>query len=85
MAIIPVKLDKKTVKLIDTLVEMGVFRSRNEAIRTMIKNSIKNYFDVIPNEKVISAVSELMNIDNAIKITTKKPAWKIVAEERERL
>ncbi len=85
MATIPVKLDRKTVKLIDTLVEMGVFRSRNEAIRSMIRSSIKNYFDVMLNERVISAVSELMSIDNAIIIATKKPAWKIIAEERERL
>ncbi len=85
MAIVPVKLDKKIVKLIDTLVEMGIFRSRNEAIRSMIRDGIKNFFGVMFGERVLSAVSELMSIDNAVRIRAKKPAWEIVAEERERL
>lgn len=85
MAIIPVKLDKKMVKLIDALVEMGIFRSRNEAIRSMIRDRTKSLFDMMFSSRVLSVVSELMRINNAIRITARKPAWKIIAEERERI
>ena len=85
MAVIPVKLDGETIRLIDALVDMGIFKSRNEAIRRMVKSSLKSILTPVINERVIRVVSELLKIENAVKIVSEEPAWRIISEERERI
>ena len=78
------KLDKKIVKLIDALVDMGMFRGRNEAIRELIKNGMRVIYEPAFNTRVVNTVMEMLNIEEAIEIIAEEQAWKIVSKERER-
>lgn len=39
------RLEKKDVKLLDQLVELGYFSSRSEAIRNILSSSLKEFFE----------------------------------------
>ncbi len=41
--VVPLRLDPETLELIDKLVELGVFSSRSEALRELIKAGIERY------------------------------------------
>ena len=84
LAVVPVKLDKRTIKLIDALVDIGMFRSRNEAIRELIKSGMGAIYEPIFNARIVEIVSEMLNFKDAVEITAKEEAWKIVSKERER-
>ncbi len=84
MAIIPVKIDSSTVKLIDALVDLGIFRSRNDAIRSMIVNGLKTFYQRVFDEEIIEVAKKLLEIKEPIMIVSTKEAWEIVAEERDR-
>ena len=48
--VVPLRLDKESLEIIDELVKMGLFNSRSEALRELVKIGAKEY------EKRISIV-----------------------------
>ncbi len=48
--VVPLRLDKESLEIIDELVKMGLFNSRSEALRELVKTGAKEY------EKRISIV-----------------------------
>ncbi len=48
--VVPLRLDKEALEIIDELVKMGLFNSRSEALRELVKTGAKEY------EKRISIV-----------------------------
>jgi Arc/MetJ-type ribon-helix-helix transcriptional regulator len=41
--VIPLRIEKEILEINDQLVELGIFNSRNEALRELIKAGIKSY------------------------------------------
>ena len=65
-------------------VDVGMFRSRNEATRELIKSGMRIIYEPAFNAKVADVALEMLNVKEAIEITTDEQAWKIVSKECER-
>ncbi len=87
MSVIPIKLSKKEIALIDYLVKTGFFKSRNEAIRYMIKRGLQELFsELFVSSELDDIVKELLEIEGDILIIeSEKTAAELVREERERI
>ena len=87
MSVIPIKLSKKEIALIDYLVKTGFFKSRNEAIRYMIKRGLQELFsELFVSSELDEIVKELLEIEGDILIIeSEKTAAELVREERERI
>ncbi|MCD6510744.1 MAG: ribbon-helix-helix protein, CopG family [Thermoprotei archaeon] len=62
--VVPLRLDAKTLELISMLVRLGVFSSKSEALRELIKAGIKSYEGV---SRIAKAVEELFKIEEKEK------------------
>ncbi len=58
--VVPVRLDRDLLELIDLLIKLGVFNSRSEALRELIRAGIKELKSV---PKVIEAVEKLFELE----------------------
>ncbi|MEQ9714354.1 MAG: ribbon-helix-helix domain-containing protein [Candidatus Asgardarchaeum sp.] len=89
MSVIPVKLDKETIKEIDNLVKQGIYKSRNEAIRKLIAESLRRKIINLNTNNISKIVKGLLEKrDNGqcpIIIVTDKTAEEIISEGRDRL
>jgi len=59
---IPVRLEKSDLREVDLLVKLGVFSSRSEALRELIRLGVKNLNDVAD---VASALKKLFELEKA--------------------
>lgn len=87
LGVIPIKLSKREIVLIDYLVKTGRFKSRNEAIRHMIRKGLQELLDdfSIPDESD-KMIDELLKVrEDILIIKTDKTAEELVREERERV
>ncbi len=81
--VIPVRLDDDDLAFIDLLVKLGIYRSRSEAIRELIRAGMRSHEDIV---KVAKAVEELFRMEReegAIPIRL-DGALKQLLRERER-
>ena len=58
--VVPVRLDRELLEFIDTLVRLGVFRSRSEALRELVSLGLEG-FKWVP--KVVKAVEKLFELE----------------------
>ncbi len=58
--VIPVRVTREILEAVDKLVELGVFSSRSEALRELIKAGLRRYEDVIA---VAAGVEKLFEIE----------------------
>lgn len=58
--VVPLRLDPETLELIDKLVELGVFSSRSEALRELIRAGIERYESLV---RVAGAVDKLLEME----------------------
>ncbi len=81
--VIPVRLDRETIEFIDMLVKMGIFSSRSEALRELVKIGIENLKGI---KAVMEGVEKLIELEKREgDIPIKLPgALKQLLEERER-
>lgn len=63
--VVPLRLDKKTLENIDLLVKLGLFSSRNEALRELIKTGMRSLDKYI---EVIEAVEKLLEEEEKGKL-----------------
>lgn len=80
--IIPVRLNEQEIKQIDKLVECGVFRSRSEAIRELIRLGIKDLSYLSEISRALDKLFELEKKEGRIPIDL-SGATKQLLEERE--
>ena len=87
MGIIPIKLSQREITLIDYLVKTGRFKSRNEAIRYMIRKGLQELLgDFFIAEEIDEIVEKLLKIEGDIFIIkSEKTAEELVREDRERI
>ena len=85
MGIVPVRLDDADLKRIDLLVKRESYRSRNEAIRQMIKAKLAEA--LVEDEDVADLVDSLLRLRRKgrqpVALRLKKTAVELVAEGRE--
>jgi len=62
--VVPIRLDRELLEFIDMLVKLGIFNSRSEALRELIKAGIEE-LKWVP--KVIEAVEKLFEIERKEK------------------
>lgn len=60
--IIPVRLKEQELRQIDQLVEYGIFRSRSEAIRELVRLGVENLAHL---SEVLRAVEKLFELERA--------------------
>ncbi|GIU72546.1 MAG: hypothetical protein KatS3mg003_2030 [Candidatus Nitrosocaldaceae archaeon] len=78
--ITPVRLDDDTIKQLDMLVSLGIFSSRNEAIRELIKLGISNIDEI---KEIMNIVKQLEELDDKMPIEL-KVATKLLIKKRDR-
>ena len=86
---VSLKIDDTLVEQLDFLVKTGKYKSRNEALRKMIKNSIERELanfkiNEIENEKIIKLVKIFKREKVTLIINSSKTAVDLVNEGRER-
>lgn len=86
---VSIKIDDVIVEQLDFLVKKGKYKSRNEALRSMIKNSIEKEISTIKiNEMDIEKINKLVAYFKkekvSLTISSQKTAVDLVNEGRER-
>ena len=89
MGVVPVRLDDQDIKQIDRLVKRQSYRSRNEAIRKMIKEKLSESLNnEDPDENVEELVKSMLKMKKAgrepVVLRLRKTAVDMVAEGRDR-
>lgn len=86
MGIVPVRLDDEDLKKIDLLVKRQAYRSRNEAIRKMVKSRLIEALS--EDEDVNSLVESLLGMKKRgrepVTLRLRKTAVELVSQERDR-
>jgi metal-responsive CopG/Arc/MetJ family transcriptional regulator len=86
MGVVPVRLDDEELKRIDLLVQRQHYKSRNEAIRKMLKSKLSE--ELSEDEDVSELVGTLLRLKkkgkNPLVLKLKKSAVETVAEGRGR-
>jgi Arc/MetJ-type ribon-helix-helix transcriptional regulator len=84
MAVIPVRLDPDDVRRIDTLRRRGLYRSRSEAIRELLRAQVAATLS--EDEDVETLVAELVKLGRKgqapIQLRLRRTAVEVVAEGR---
>ncbi|HDN76008.1 MAG: CopG family transcriptional regulator [Thermoprotei archaeon] len=62
--VVPLRIDAETLEIIDKLVKLGVFSSRSEALRELIKVGIEHYKDLA---RIVRGVEKLFEIEKEEK------------------
>jgi len=81
--IIPIRLREQELKQIDRLIEYGIFQSRSEAIRELIRLGTENLTHLSEIFKAIEKLFELEKAEGKIPIDL-SGATKQLLKERER-
>jgi len=79
----PIRLRDEELKQIDRLVELGIFQSRSEAIRELIKLGIKNLDYLSEISRALEKLFELEKTEGKIPINL-SGSTKQLLKERER-
>jgi Arc/MetJ-type ribon-helix-helix transcriptional regulator len=58
--VVPLRIDKEVLDAVDRLVELGVFRSRTEALRELVKTGLKAYEKLT---RIAEGVERLLEIE----------------------
>ncbi len=86
MGIVPVRLDDEDLKKLDLLVKREAYKSRNEAIRKMVKAKLVEALS--EDEDVTSLVQALLAIKTKggepVTLRMRKTSVQVVAEGRDR-
>ena len=77
---IPVRMRDDDIRQVDLLVELGVFNSRGEALRELIKLGVKNLSDVAEIAAALERLSELEDKEGDIPVRLRGAVEQLLAE-----
>ena len=81
--VVPLRLEEELLKAVDMLVKLGVYKSRNEALRSLVKKGLENTQEI---KAVAEAVRKLFEIEELEGMPVKlEGALTKFLEERERI
>ena len=66
--VFPVRLDEGDIKQVDLLVRLGVFRSRSEALRMLIRLGVENLEELVEVSEALERLFELEREEGEIPI-----------------
>ena len=86
----PVKLERDDIKKLDTLVKLGFFKNRGQAIRSLLREQLEKKI-AVPRAD-LSGVGPVVDLmlrlaskgAKVIKITSRKSAAELVSEGKQR-
>jgi len=88
MTVVSIKFDRATIKEIDKLVNVGLYKNRSEAIRKLVAESLKRKRIKLLDNDLSALLEEMIKKsrtgEQPFKILIKKSAAEIVSEERRR-
>lgn len=58
--VVPLRIDKEVLEAVDKLVELGVFNSRTEALRELVKTGLRAYENLT---RIAEAAERLLEIE----------------------
>jgi len=82
--IVPVRLKRQDLEQIDRLIEIGIYKSRGEALRELIRLGVENLEHVAEVSKALEKLFELERSEGRIPISL-TGATRQLLEERERV
>lgn len=57
--VVPVRLSEREIRLIDTLIELGVYKTRSEAVRDLVCLGLRSLRELEEVERIASMLMEL--------------------------
>jgi metal-responsive CopG/Arc/MetJ family transcriptional regulator len=89
MKILSIKLPEELIIQLDLLVKRKRYRSRNEALRTLIKKGLESestteFLDENSKNKIANILNSFKEKNVSFFLTGEKSAEQLVSEERER-
>lgn len=89
MHVVSMKLPKEIVKQLDLLVGNGIYRSRNDALRALIKAGLEREMGTLflndqQQAEISKIVQKFKTMGISLKMESNKTAAELVAEGRER-
>ena len=81
--VVPLRISKKILEEVDKLVELGVFNSRSEALRELVKIGLRNYEKLTRIAKGVEKLFELEENEGDIPVEL-RGALKELLEERKK-
>lgn len=82
--VVPVRLKSRDLEQIDQLIELGIFKSRSEALRELIKLGIENLRHIAETSRALEKLFKLEKSEGRIPISL-NGATKQLLKERERI
>jgi len=82
--VVPLRISKEILEAVDKLVELGVFSSRSEALRELVKSGLRSYEKLARIAKGVEKLLEIKEREKEIPIRL-DGALKQLLEERERV
>jgi Arc/MetJ-type ribon-helix-helix transcriptional regulator len=89
MTVIPIRLTRKDARKLDLLIKLGIYRSRTEAIRSMVNaKADEQVTQHLANEKTLRVLKKLLEYErkegkNPMHIVSARTGVEIMAEGRE--
>ena len=80
--VIPVRLDQDMVEAIDTLVALGIYKSRSEALRELIKEGLHSLNWIIKVNKAVESLFEIEKRTGKIPIELNGELKRFLEERR---
>ncbi len=80
--VVPLRIDKEVLDAVDRLVELGVFRSRTEALRELVKIGLKAYEKLTRIAEGVERLREIEEKEGEIPVKL-DGGLKMLLEERE--
>jgi len=80
---VPLRLEERDLRQVDLLVSLGMYKSRSEALRELIRLGVKSLKDIFEVGEAVMKLEELEKKEGDIPIKL-KGVLKELLEERER-
>lgn len=81
LQVVPLRISREVLERVDKLVELGVFNSRSEALRELIKLGLRNYEKMTRIARAVELLFKLEKEGNGVPVKL-KGSLKQLLEER---
>ncbi len=79
--VVPIRLDKEVLEAVDELVRLGVFSSRSEALRELIRTGVERYRGLARIARAVERLREIEEEEGDVPVKL-SGALKQLLEER---
>lgn len=83
--VVPVRLSERELQLLDALIELGVFRTRSEAIRELVSLGLRSLGELGEIERIVNELQELERRHGRIPLDLRGGLRELIEERRREL